>query len=92
MAGGNLTDIVTDENSSEDIDSLIDNLASKLVRFSGSGYAQPPTFLGVGGMRIFRDDIWGRLKFVFQADYKYYEENGIFDFSMMRKPWISMQK
>jgi multimeric flavodoxin WrbA len=78
--GANLVDIVTDENSSADIDSLIDNLAAKLIKFSDSGYVQPATFLGVGGMRIFRDDIWGRLKFVFQADYKYYEENGIFDF------------
>ncbi len=78
--GANLVDIVTDENSSADIDKLIDNLASRLMKFSNSGYVQPATFLGVGGMRIFRDDIWGRLKFVFQADYKYYEENGIFDF------------
>ncbi len=31
-------------------------------------------------MKIFRDDIWGRLRFVFQADHKYYEENGIYDF------------
>jgi len=78
--GANLVDIVTDENSPADIDKLIDNLALRLVKFSDSGYVQPATFLGVGGMRIFRDDIWGRLKFVFQADYKYYEENGIFDF------------
>ncbi|HNX24202.1 MAG TPA: NAD(P)H-dependent oxidoreductase [Spirochaetota bacterium] len=78
--GANLVDIVTDENSSGDIDNLIDSLASRLVKFSGSGYVRPATFLGVGGMRIFRDDIWGRLKFVFQADYRYYEENGIFDF------------
>jgi multimeric flavodoxin WrbA len=78
--GANLADIVTDENSSADIDSLINNLAAKLLKSSASGYVQPATFLGVGGMRIFRDDIWGRLKFVFQADYKYYEESGIFDF------------
>jgi multimeric flavodoxin WrbA len=78
--GANLADIVTDESSPADIDNLIDNLAAKLVKFSDSGYVPPATFLGVGGMRIFRDDIWGRLKFVFQADYKYYEENGIFDF------------
>jgi len=78
--GANLVDIVTDENPSADIDKLIDNLVSRLMKYSNSGYVQPATFLGVGGMRIFRDDIWGRLKFVFQADYKYYEENGIFDF------------
>lgn len=78
--GANLVDIITDENSSEDINRLIDSFALRLVKFSKSGYVSPATFLGVGGMRIFRDDIWGRLKFVFQADYKYYEENGIFEF------------
>jgi len=78
--GANLVDIVTDENRPEEIDELIDNLAFKLIQFSETGYVQPVTFLGVGGMKIFRDDVWGRLKFVFQADFKYYEENGIFDF------------
>ncbi len=78
--GANLVDIVTDENRSEETDALIDNMASRLVKSAGSGYVQPATFLGVGGTRIFRDDIWGRLKFVFQADFKYYNENGIFDF------------
>jgi multimeric flavodoxin WrbA len=78
--GANLVDIVTDENASGDVDKLIDNLAARLVKYSGSGYVQPATFLGVGGMLIFRDDIWGRLKFVFQADFKHYKENGIFNF------------
>ncbi len=78
--GANLVDIVTDEYSSPEIDSLIDNLAGNLVADAGKSYVAPPTFLGVGGMKIFRDDIWGRLRFVFQADHKYYEENGIYDF------------
>lgn len=78
--GANLVDIVTDEYESADIDSLIDTLAKNLVADADKGYVAPPTFLGVGGMKIFRDDIWGRLRFVFQADHKYYEENGIYDF------------
>lgn len=78
--GANLVDIVTDEYSSPEIDSLIDNLAKNLVADAEKGYVAPPTFLGVGGMKVFRDDIWGRLRFVFQADHKYYEENGIYDF------------
>ena len=78
--GANLVDIVTDEYSSPEIDSLIDNLAENLVADAEKGYVAPPTFLGVGGMKVFRDDIWGRLRFVFQADHKYYEENGIYDF------------
>jgi multimeric flavodoxin WrbA len=90
--GANLADIVTDENSSKEIDELIDTLALKLVQFSETGYAKPPTFLGVGGMKIFRDDVWGRLKFVFQADFKHYEENGIFDFPQEDKKSIEMNE
>jgi multimeric flavodoxin WrbA len=88
--GANLVDIVTDENPSEEIDELIDTLALKSVQLSETGYVQPPTFLGVGGMKIFRDDVWGRLKFVFQADFKYYEENGIFDFPQDDKKTIEV--
>lgn len=90
--GADLVDIITDENSSEDINRLMDNFASRLVMFSRSGFVSPATFLGVGGMRIFRDDIWGRLKFVFQADYKYYEENGIFDFPQDDKKTIEINE
>jgi multimeric flavodoxin WrbA len=90
--GANLADIVTDENPSEEIDELIDSLAVKMVQFSEAGYVQPQTFLGIGGMRLFRDDIWGRLKFVFQADFKYYEENGIFDFPHDDKKSIEMNE
>ncbi|WP_052374100.1 hypothetical protein [Methanobacterium sp. SMA-27] len=31
-------------------------------------------------MKIFRDAIYGRLRFPFQADHKYYSENGLYDF------------
>lgn len=78
--GANLVDIITDEHSSKEIDSLVESLAGRLVSDSHRGYVQPPTFLGVGGMKVFRDDIWGRLRFVFQADHRHYEENGIYDF------------
>jgi multimeric flavodoxin WrbA len=90
--GTNLVDIVTDENQSEEIDGLIDNLAFKLIEFSKTGYVQAPTFLGIGGMKIFRDDVWGRLKFVFQADFKYYEDNGIFDFPQDDKKTIEVNE
>jgi len=77
----NLVDIVTDEFwDSAEIDALLQNLARRLVKSHDQGYVKPPTFLGVGGMKIFRDDIWGRLRFVFQADHKYYEKHGLYDF------------
>lgn len=77
----NVVDIVTDEyEDSAEIDSLLDSLARRLVSFSEKGYIKPRTFLGVGGMKVFRDDIWGKLRLVFQADHRYYRKHGIYDF------------
>jgi multimeric flavodoxin WrbA len=78
---GNLAGIVTDEyrNSSE-IDTLIGGLAHHLERYADSGYVKPSTFLGVGSHKIFRDDIYGRLRFPFQADHAYYRKSGAYDF------------
>jgi hypothetical protein len=39
-----------------------------------------PTFLGVGGIKVFRDDIWGRLRPTFQADHRFYKKHGVYDF------------
>lgn len=77
----NLAGIVTDETADkEQIDGLVTDLAHKAVRFTLQKFIKPPTFLGVGGMKVFRDDIWGRLRFVFQADHEFYEKNGFYDF------------
>ncbi len=72
---------VTDEYSdSPGIDQMLQTLANQLVRFAENGYIRPPTFLGVGGGKIFRDDIWGRLRFPFRADYLSYKKFGVYDF------------
>ena len=77
----NLVDIITDEyQDSSKIDSLLLNFAKNLVGFSKSGYIRPHTFYAVGGGKIFRDAVYGRLRFVFQADHKFYEEHGYYDF------------
>lgn len=76
-----LVDIVTDEDrDSERIDGLLDALAMKLVHHAETGYVRPPTFLQVGGMKLFRDDIYGQLRLVFQADYAAYRRLGYMDF------------
>jgi hypothetical protein len=31
-------------------------------------------------MKIFRDEVWGNLRFVFQADHRHYKAHGIYDF------------
>jgi len=77
----NLVDIVTDEyEDSAVIDGLLQKLATDLVWFAERNYIQPRTFLGIGGMRIFRDDVWGRLRFPFRADHQFYTKHGIYDF------------
>ncbi len=73
--------IVTDESeNAAQIDALLADLASSLVRPEAEGYAPPMTFLGVGGRRIFRDEVWGMLRFVFQSDHRYYKKHGLYDF------------
>ncbi len=77
----NLVDIVTDEyENSEQIDTLLQNLAGRLVQLSEKGYINPPNFLIIGGAKIFRDDIWSRMRFVFQADHAFYKKHGMYDF------------
>jgi multimeric flavodoxin WrbA len=77
----NLALIVTDESGdSGKIDALLSELAGTLVRPAAQNYAPPMTFLGVGGRKIFRDEVYGMLRFVFQADYRYYKKHGYFDF------------
>jgi len=77
----NLVGFVTDEyGDSIEIDSLLQDIGKRLVQFAENSYIKPPTFLGVGGMKIFRDDIWGRLRFPFRADYVAYKKLGTYDF------------
>lgn len=77
----NYAGVVSDEEvSSGELDSSLLSLALKIVLMGKKKFVGAPTFLGVGGTKIFRDDIWGRLRFVFQADHRYYDENGFYDF------------
>jgi multimeric flavodoxin WrbA len=81
MQDANLAGIATDEfSTSREIDNVIDGLAHRMVRLSNAGYVRPRTFLGVGGRKIFRDDIYGRLRIVFQADHRAYKRLGVYDF------------
>ena len=73
--------MVTDEwGDSAALDAQIQRLAAQSIHCAGQGYLKPQTFLGVAAMKIFRDEIWGPLRFVFQADHKYYKEHGFYDF------------
>jgi hypothetical protein len=77
----NLAAIVTDESKdSRKLDLLLKQLAMQLVRYDREGYVNPGTFLGQGSRKIFRDEVWGKLRFVFQADHRYYKAHGLYDF------------
>ena len=79
--GGCHAQFVTDEvPDSGELDALLDALAARLMQAAESGYIPPHTFYAVGGHKIFRDSIYGGMRFVFQADYRYYTEHGLFDF------------
>jgi hypothetical protein len=79
---------LSDEVSEPEIlDGALDQLAARLVRLSSAGYVAPRTFLGVGGMKIFRDDIWSQLRVVFRADHKAYKKLGFYDFPHKRMGW-----
>jgi multimeric flavodoxin WrbA len=72
---------VSDESCSNiEIDESISILAGKIIKFSELSYVKPSTFLGVGGIKIFRDEMYSNLRFPFKADHKYYKKNGVYDF------------
>lgn len=80
----NLAAFISDETAPTVLDAALDQLAERLVRFAEAAYIRPRTFLGVAGMKIFRDDIWSSLKVVFRADHKAYKRLGFYDFPQRR--------
>jgi multimeric flavodoxin WrbA len=79
--GGCYARFVTDECTGPgELDALLDTLAVQLVHCSDAGYIPPRTFYAIGGHKIFRDNIYAGMRFVFQADYRYYCEHQMFDF------------
>lgn len=77
----NLAGVVTDESEDDAlIDVYLQGLAQWAVEFAREGYIKPRSFPGVAGMKLFRDEIWGRLRFVFRADHLYYKKHGLYDF------------
>jgi multimeric flavodoxin WrbA len=77
----NSVGFVTDEPcDSLEIDHMLQTMGKQLVEFAENGYIKPATFLGVGGNKIFRDDIYGQLRFPFRADHLTYKKLGVYDF------------
>lgn len=77
----NLVAMVTDESENDSlIDEYLQVLAESAMEFSRQGYFKPRNFFGIAGMKLFRDEVWGRIRFVFQADHRYYKKHGFYDF------------
>ena len=75
--GGNfLAGVATDER---DTDARIDELAKSLDFCLTTAHTAPKNFLGVGGMKIFRDLIF-EMRGMMRADHKFYKKQGIYDF------------
>lgn len=77
---------VSDEYpNSASLDRAIDTLARQLASGAEACYLPPDNFFGVAGRKMFRDEVWGRYRFVFQADHRYYSRRGFYDFP--QKDW-----
>ncbi len=84
--GGNLVSIVSDEvHDSVELSRNIAHVARTLAAFSAGKVETPHSFLGVAGMKIFRDEIYKGLRFVFQADDRFYRQQGLYDFPHKRR-------
>jgi len=85
QVGGNpLAGIATDEVQP---DTDIDRLALTLAYMLETRYVQPQMFLGVGGMKIFRDLIY-MMQGMMRADHKFFKAHGQYDFPQKKKGTI----
>ena len=72
--------IISDEAShAGQVQALIEDLALRLDRAVRAKYQKGVNFLGVGGMKIFRDLIYG-MRGVVRDDHRFYASRGLYDF------------
>ena len=77
-----LAGIATDET---DTDAAIDRLADSLSYALENKNTGPQNFLGIGGMKIFRDLIYQMRGFM-RADHKFFKSHGQYDFPQKKWP------
>ena len=76
-----LAGVATDE---VDPNREIDKLARTLEYALEHRYVPPQNFLGIGGMKIFRDLIW-LMQGMMKADHKFYKEHHQYDFPQKKR-------
>ena len=80
--GGNfLCGVATDEVNT---DAAINQLARTLAWAMDNHHTQPKNFLGVGGMRIFRDLIW-LMQGLMREDHRFFKAHGQYDFPQKQR-------
>lgn len=76
-----VVDLVSDEEKNPSaLNGQLAHAAGELDMAFATKSRKPVTFLGVGGFKVFRDEIYGGLKFLFQADHSYYKKKKLYDF------------
>jgi hypothetical protein len=78
VGGLYLTDIVTDEQSTDDVLTRIKQMVKKTVFFLEKKPERPRNFYGTGGMKIFRDLIYV-MRGLMKEDHKFYKREGLYD-------------
>ena len=87
QVGGNfLAGVATDET---DMEADIHRLSARLCYALETQYTPPQNFLGVGGMKIFRDLIY-MMRGLMRADHKFFKSHGQYDFP--QKQWKTSWK
>lgn len=74
----NFVDLASDGGKAAEVDARIDALARRGALMGLERYVAPPTFPGVAGLKIFRDEIWGHLRPAFMADHRFYRAQGLY--------------
>ena len=76
-----LAGIATDE---KDTDAAIDRLAKELTYSLEHKNTGPQNFLGIGGMKIFRDLIW-QMQGLMREDHRFFKSHGQYDFPQKKR-------
>lgn len=88
--GGNyFCGVATDEHIEDPVhrEMTVEQLATRLTYALQHRYQQPANFLGVGGMKIFRDLIY-LMQGMMRADHKFFKSHGQYDFPQKKRGTI----
>ncbi len=76
----NLVEIIWDnDRDARFVTQILKNACDRAIRYAKLDFKTPKKFPAVGTEKIFRDDVYSRLRFICQADHRSYKDNGIYD-------------